>query len=64
MRSALKRVVFATSLIITAAAASAATIGGVDLADGSTAGGQKLVLNGAGLRKKLFIKVYAAGLYL
>jgi Chalcone isomerase-like len=26
-------------------------------------GGQPLVLNGAGLRKKLFFKVYAAGLY-
>jgi hypothetical protein len=40
------------------------TVGGVNISDTTTAGGQTLVLNGAGLRKKLFIKVYAAALYL
>jgi hypothetical protein len=40
------------------------TVGGVNLPDTTTAGGQTLVLNGGGLRKKLFIKVYAAALYL
>jgi len=41
----------------------AGTIGGVELPDHFTVGNQNLVLNGAGLRKKLFIKVYAGGLY-
>jgi hypothetical protein len=44
--------------------AQAANIGGANLSDTTTAGGQNLVLNGGAVRKKLFIKVYAAGLYL
>src|SRR5438067_5322682 len=44
--------------------ALALTLAGVTLEDHATAAGQTLVLNGAGLRKKLFIKVYVAGLYL
>lgn len=39
-------------------------IGGIVLPETPQAGGSNLVLNGAGLRKKLFIKVYAGGLYL
>ena len=39
-------------------------IGGVSLPDTLAAGKNQLVLNGAGLRKKLIIKVYAGGLYL
>lgn len=39
-------------------------IGGVSLPDTLSAGDQNLMLNGAGLRKKLFVKVYAGGLYL
>lgn len=39
-------------------------IGGVTLPDTLQVGNHSLVLNGAGLRKKLFIKVYAGGLYL
>lgn len=50
--------------MLTFALLLAATIGGVNLADTTTAGGQTLVLNGAGLRKKLFIKVYTGALYL
>lgn len=55
-----------TVLILTflAAAAGAATLAGVKLEDSVTAGGQALVLNGAAIRKKLFIKVYVAALYL
>lgn len=44
--------------------AAALEIGGVVLPDTLKAGDEELVLNGAGLRKKLFIKVYAGGLYL
>src|SRR5574340_908368 len=39
-------------------------IGGVNLPDTLPAGKEQLILNGAGLRTKFFIKVYAGGLYL
>src|SRR5947209_549071 len=42
----------------------AATVAGVTMEDKTTVNGQTLVLNGAGLRKKFFIKVYIGGLYL
>jgi len=45
-------------------AAEGMDVGGVNLPDTLAAGDGQLVLNGAGIRKKLFIKVYAAGLYL
>ena len=44
--------------------ALALTVAGVNLDDHTTVNGQTLVLNGAGLRKKLFIKVYVGGLYI
>lgn len=59
-----KTVLALTLAAAMAAPASAATIGGANLPDTVTAGGQQLVLNGGGVRKKLFIKVYAAALYL
>jgi len=39
-------------------------IGGVNMPDTLMIGKEKLVLNGAGLRKKFFVKVYAGALYL
>ena len=39
-------------------------IGGVDIPDSLTAGNTPLVLNGAGLRKKFFMNIYAGALYL
>jgi hypothetical protein len=51
-------------MLLVPAAASAATLAGVTLEDKVTVNGQTLVLNGMGLRKKLFIKVYVGGLYL
>ncbi len=47
-----------------ATVAFAKTIDNVDYAEQLTMGKDSLVLNGAGLRKILFVKVYAAGLYL
>ncbi|MBV8201615.1 MAG: chalcone isomerase family protein, partial [Acidobacteria bacterium] len=44
--------------------AAAATLADVTLPDKVDAGGQPLVLDGLGLRKKFFIKVYVGGLYL
>jgi hypothetical protein len=45
-------------------AAPAAEVGGVTFSETATAGGKDLVLNGVGLREKLWIDVYVAGLYL
>jgi hypothetical protein len=42
----------------------AATLADVTLPDTVTVGNQTLVLNGMGLRTKLFIKVYVGGLYI
>lgn len=45
-------------------AAAAPAVGGVAFPETVTAGGKQLVLNGVGLREKLWIDVYVAGLYL
>lgn len=44
--------------------ADAAELSGVRLDDSVKVGDETLVLNGLGLRKKLFVKVYVGGLYL
>jgi len=41
-----------------------AEISGINFEENLQVGAEKLVLNGVGLRKKLMVKVYAAGLYL
>ncbi len=46
------------------AVALAADVGGVKLPDKAAVGGQELVLNGAGIRTKVFFKVYVGSLYL
>ena len=46
-----------------AAAAFAADVGGVKLADKASVGGQELVLNGAGIRTRAVFKVYVGSLY-
>jgi Chalcone isomerase-like len=53
-------------LALAALSASAAEIAGVTLpaTEQLAAGGPRLVLNGAGLRRKFIFKVYAVGLYL
>lgn len=43
--------------------AHARKVGGVEFPDTISVGGTELKLNGAGVRKKLFISVYAGGLY-
>jgi hypothetical protein len=54
---------FALSLLA-AAPAAAGTLADVTMPDKVDVGGQTLVLNGMGLRKKFVIKVYVGGLYL
>jgi hypothetical protein len=60
----MRRFVLAAALTFAAVTAGAATLAGVNIPDTADVAGQKLVLNGAGLRKKLFIKVYTGALYL
>lgn len=57
-------VVLALATVLALPAASADELAGVDLPDQVTVGGKTLQLNGMGVRKKLVIKVYVAGLYL
>ena len=47
-----------------AAGALAAEVGGVNLADQQSVGGQTLVLNGAGIRTRAVFKVYVGSLYI
>ncbi len=51
------------SLVAVAASAQSVSVEGVGFEPTATVGGQPLVLNGAGLRTRVFFKVYAAGLY-
>ena len=60
----MRKFILAAALTVVSVTASAATVGGVNIADTVDAGGHKLVLNGAELRKKLFVKVYVGALYL
>lgn len=60
----MKKLFLISLVIMMVSPAAAEKIGGVNLPDTLAAGKSNLILNGAGLRKKLFIKVYAAGLYL
>ena len=46
------------------AAASAADLAGMSVPDTATVAGTNLTLNGVGLRKKFFVKIYVGGLYL
>jgi len=53
-----------TALTVFLPLCSAETIGGATIPDTLTAGNIPLVLNGVGLRKKFFMKIYAGALYL
>jgi hypothetical protein len=54
----------AALLLSTSVVASAADVAGIKLDERTKLGASELVLNGAGLRKRLLFKVYVAGLYL
>ena len=59
-----KLLIITLTLVLMVSVAYAKEIGGASLPESLTAGEDQLLLNGAGFRKKLFIKVYAGGLYL
>ncbi len=52
------------TLLALPVALTAGELAGVSMPDQVTVGGKTLQLNGMGLRKKLWVKVYVAGLYL
>lgn len=58
------RLAAALVVLALAAPASAREVAGVALPDTATLGGKTLLLNGAGLRSRLFVKVYVGALYL
>ncbi len=60
----MRRLPIALFVLLLATSAIAGTLAGVTLPDQVEVNGQKLVLNGMGLRTKLIIKVYVGGLYL
>ena len=55
---------FVTAWLLLCGAAQAAEVEGVKLADKVQVGGAELVLNGAGVRTRVFFKVYVGALYL
>ena len=55
---------FAALLTSVSLAASGAEVAGIQLSERTQLGTSELVLNGAGLRKRVFFKVYVASLYL
>lgn len=59
-----KTIILLMMLFLSVESAWALEIGGVDLPDTLKAGDSQLILNGAGLRRKFGLKVYAVGLYL
>lgn len=58
-----KMMILLTLLFVTSTSAWALEIGGVDLPDTLKSGDTEILLNGAGLRRKFGMKVYAVGLY-
>lgn len=58
------RIVPLVAAIAVAGTALAANVAGINVPESATVAGQKLTLNGAGLRKKAIFKVYVGALYL
>jgi len=63
-RPHIKTLLLALTLALCSAPAFGKKVAGVELADSISIGSNELSLNGAGIRKKLFIKLYVGSLYL
>ena len=59
-----RRLLLSLALTLSPLAAWAVYVGGVDYPSRATVAGQPLLLNGAGIRTRFVVRVYAAGLYL
>ena len=57
-------VLLTSTLILMSPAIKAGEIGGINMPEALETGQTKLYLNGAGIRKKFFMDLYVAGLYL
>ena len=64
MRKSLISIALLSVLALSSVALHAGSLAGVTLPDSQQLAGKNLVLNGMGLRTKLMVKVYVAGLYL
>jgi hypothetical protein len=60
----MKNLVLILAVLVTATASAQMKVGGITLPATENYSDQTLVLNGAGVREKLWIDLYAAGLYL
>jgi len=60
----MRKLIIVLATLVAATLANAVEIAGVNIDDKANVGGQELLLNGAGMRTKLFIKVYVGSLYL
>ena len=60
----INKALIALSIFAASVTADAAEVSGVRIDDKATLGGRELVLNGAGMRTRLIIKVYVGALYL
>jgi Chalcone isomerase-like len=59
----MRKLLIAVSAFVVASGAFALEVGGVNLNDKASVGGQELVLNGAGIRSRAIFKVYVGSLY-
>lgn len=59
----MKRILFAVSLLLLSHNAFALEVAGVPVEQAVTVNSRSLKLNGSGIRKKLFVKVYIGSLY-
>ena len=59
----MRKFVIAVAAAVFATGALAVEVAGVKVDDKATVAGQELVLNGAGVRTKVFIKIYVGSLY-
>jgi long-chain acyl-CoA synthetase len=60
----MNNILFALTMLAASLTVDAAEVAGVKIDDKTTVGGRELVLNGAGVRTRLIVKVYVAALYL
>jgi hypothetical protein len=60
----MKNLIIGLLVLIISVSVQAREVAGVELPEQAKVGGESLVLNGAGIRKKFFVKVYVGALYL
>jgi len=59
----MRKFIIAVAALVVASGAFAFEVAGVKVDDRVTVAGQELVLNGAGVRTKVFVKIYVGSLY-